>query len=158
MNANVLELAKPKPVKVKSHARKSRTKSDAVKAIKQTFTPARVFVFAVTLFALAVSLTHLSEGVVLIADCPTWQGWAIAIAIDAMLIANEYALLVATNRAEIAQPAHALMGLCAVWSMYLNAMGFTHGHIDLTQADGIGLGVFLPLAIALATFVGARVK
>jgi hypothetical protein len=42
--------------------------------------------------------------------------------------------------------------------MYLNAMGFTHGHLDYAHVDGIGLGLFIPSAIALATFVGTRLK
>jgi hypothetical protein len=140
--------------------KRGKAKSKTVKVVKKAFTPARIGILGVTLFGLAVSLTHLSEGVMLIADCPAWEGWAIALTIDAMLIAVEYAMLVSTAEARkgVEKPAHALMLLCITWSMYLNALGFTHGHLDYAHADGIGLGVFVPLAIALATLVGTRLK
>jgi hypothetical protein len=35
---------------------------------------------------MAVSLTHLSDGVIQLAAIPSWQAWTMAVGIDCMLI------------------------------------------------------------------------
>ena len=120
---------------------------------------ARIGMAAVALIALGVSLTHLSKGVISIADTSEVEGWAMAIVFDLFLVADEYLMLTCefTDRTG-KMPAETLLGLVVVWSMYLNAAAFSHNHFDLEHSVQLGWGVTLPLAILLAVYAAARSK
>jgi hypothetical protein len=120
---------------------------------------ARIGMAAVALIALGVSLTHLSKGVISIADTSEVEGWAMAIVFDLFLVADEYLMLTCefTDRTG-KMAAETLLGLVVVWSMYLNAAAFSHNHFDLEHSVQLGWGVTLPLAILLAVYAAARSK
>lgn len=107
---------------------------------------------ATTLALLAVSLFDLSEGIDILTQCGTWRAWAMAIGIDAMFVAVEYSALkqgkdLITN---------AFVGVTLGVSGFLNALAMTHG--DFSNRCAIGLGIFIPTAIALATYRLGKIK
>src|SRR5215468_9242753 len=135
IEANIVKLDKPT---AKSRKRRQAT-SKVTKTIKRNIKPAKLFLAATIIALLAISLVHLSEGVILLTGAPLWQGIAYAVGVDAMMVAVEFAVLTATaeTRKEISIPAHALMGLAICLSAFLNALAFTNGSLDyahLTQA------------------------
>lgn len=111
-----------------------------------------------TIGLMAVSLTHLSEGVTQLTAIPEWQGWAMAVGIDCMLIAVALALLTATIevKKDIAMVAHAMEAGALGMSAYLNSLAFTGGAFDLAHATQIIFGCFVPAAISGATYILAR--
>lgn len=122
------------------------------------FSPARAFICCVTLVFLVISLTHLADGIILLTDCPQWQGWAMAIGIDLMLIAAEYLMLTCEMPNDARRAAEMLCILVVLWSSYLNALAFTHGVIDIAHAIPIGLGISTPICVALAAYAMSRAK
>jgi hypothetical protein len=111
-----------------------------------------------TIGLMAVSLTHLSDGVTQLTAIPAWQGWAMAVGIDCMLIAVALTLLTSTVdvKKDIATVAHALEIGTLGMSAYLNALAFTGGTFDLAHATQILFGCFVPAAISGATYILAR--
>jgi hypothetical protein len=103
---------------------------------------------------MAVSLTHLlSDGVTQLTAIPVWQGWAMAVDIDCMLIAVALALLTAT--VDVKKDIATEIGTLGM-SAYLNALAFTGGAFDLGHATQILFGCFVPAAISGATYILAR--
>jgi hypothetical protein len=100
----------------------------------------------------------LSDGVTQLASIPVWQGWAMAVGIDCMLIAVALALLTATAevKKDISRVAHAMEIGTLAMSAYLNALAFTGGVFDLAHATQILFGCFVPAAISGATYILAR--
>jgi hypothetical protein len=118
-----------------------------------------VYPLAFTTIALmGVSLTHLSDGVVQLTNSPVWQGWAMALGIDAMLIAVALALLTATAevKRDISKVAHVMEIGTLGMSAYLNALAFTGGAFDMGHATQVLFGCFVPAAISGATYILAR--
>ena len=99
-----------------------------------------------TIGLMAVSLTHLSDGVTQLTEIPAWQGWAMAVRIDCMLIAVALALLTATVdvKKDIATVAHAMEAGALGMSAYLNSLAFTGGTFDMQHATQILFGCFVP--------------
>jgi hypothetical protein len=113
---------------------------------------------ATTVGLMAVSLTHLSDGVTQLTAIPVWQSWAMAIGIDAMLISVALAQLTSPQdvKRDIATVAHCLEGGTLVMSAGLNALAFTGGSFDAAHWAQIGFGCFVPAAISGATYILAR--
>jgi hypothetical protein len=53
---------------------------------------------------MAVSLTHLSDGVTQLTAIPVWQSWAMAIGIDAMMISVALAQLTSPQESVTSPP------------------------------------------------------
>jgi hypothetical protein len=113
---------------------------------------------ATTVGLMAVSLTHLSDGVEQLTAIPAWQAWAMAAGIDCMLISVALAMLTATVavKRDIAKVAHCLEGGTLVMSAGLNALAFTGGAFDAGHLAQIAFGCFVPAAISGATYILAR--
>jgi hypothetical protein len=111
-----------------------------------------------TVGLMAVSLTHLSDGVEQLTAIPAWQAWAMAAGIDCMLISVALAMLTATAevKRDIAKVAHCLEGGTLVMSAGLNALAFTGGAFDAAHWAQIAFGCFVPAAISGATYILAR--
>jgi hypothetical protein len=111
-----------------------------------------------TVGLMAVSLTHLSDGVMQLAAIPVWQSWAMAIGIDCMLISVALAQLTAPPdvKKDIATVAHCMEGGTLVMSAGLNALAFTGGAFDAAHWAQIAFGCFVPAAISGATYILAR--
>jgi hypothetical protein len=121
--------------------------------------PWSVWPLAVTTVGLmAVSLTHLSDGVTALTSIPAWQGWAMACGIDMMLISVALAMLTATPevRKDIGTVARLMEAGTLVMSAGLNALAFTGGAFDAAHSAQIAFGCFVPAAISGATFILAR--
>jgi len=113
---------------------------------------------ATTVGLMAVSLTHLSDGVIQLTTIPTWQAWAMAIGIDCMLISVALAQLTAAPevKRDIAAVAHTMEAGTLVMSAGLNALAFTGGAFDAAHWAQIAFGCFVPAAISGATYILAR--
>jgi hypothetical protein len=113
---------------------------------------------ATTVGLMAVSLTHLSDGVTQLTAIPTWQAWAMAIGIDCMLISVALAQLTAPPevKRDIAAVAHTMEAGTLVMSAGLNALAFTGGAFDAAHWAQIAFGCFVPAAISGATYILAR--
>jgi hypothetical protein len=113
---------------------------------------------ATTVGLMAVSLTHLSDGVIQLTAIPQWQAWAMAIGIDCMLISVALAQLTASPevKRDIAAVAHTMEAGTLVMSAGLNSLAFTGGAFDAAHWAQIAFGCFVPAAISGATFILAR--
>jgi hypothetical protein len=111
-----------------------------------------------TVGLMAVSLTHLSDGVTQLTAIPEWQAWAMAIGIDCMLISVALAQLTAPPdvKKDIAVVAHIMEAGTLVMSAGLNALAFTGGAFDAAHWAQIAFGCFVPAAISGATYILAR--
>jgi hypothetical protein len=121
--------------------------------------PWSVWPLACTTVALmAVSLTHLSDGVTQLTAIPSWQTWAMAVGIDCMLISVALAQLTAPPdvKRDIALVARCMEGGTLVMSPGLNALAFTGGAFDAAHWAQIAFGCFVPAAISGATYILAR--
>jgi hypothetical protein len=107
---------------------------------------------------MAISLTHLSDGVQELTGIPAWQSWAMAVGIDAMLISVALALLTAELevRKDISKVGHAMEVGTLLMSAGLNALAFTGGAFDAGHWAQIAFGCFVPAAISGATYILAR--
>jgi hypothetical protein len=114
---------------------------------------------ATTVGLMAVSLTHLSDGVTQLTAIPSWQSWAMAVGIDCMLISVALAQLTAAPdvKRDIALVARIMEAATLVMSAGLNALAFTGGAFDAAHWAQIAFGCFVPAAISGATYILARV-
>jgi hypothetical protein len=103
---------------------------------------------AVAATLLVLSLAHLSHGIVAITRCAGWEGFALAVGIDAGLIAAEAAQLVAGAAAAraIRRWANAVIVGTLLWSGLLNAIAFA--------ASAEGMWVYLSAAFGCAVPLG----
>lgn len=117
-----------------------------------------VGVVALTLVVL--SLTHLSHGIVIVTNAPTWEAWALAIGLDLGFVAFELALLTApsekmrTKRAKWARPA--IVGLL-VGSAGLNALAFAHASSGYLVYPAAAMGLAIPAVIYALTRTWATI-
>jgi hypothetical protein len=111
-----------------------------------------------TVGLMAVSLTHLSDGVTQLTAIPEWQAWAMAIGIDCMLISVALAQLTASPevKKDIGTVAHIMEAGTLTMSAGLNALAFTGGASDAAHWAQIAFGCFVPAAISGATYILAR--
>lgn len=170
MEANVVTPLRPAPKDPRAAARQAKKRSqikinrDAAPNLgrlpQRTMTvPWSVWPLAGTTVGLmAVSMTHLSDGVTQLTSIPEWQAWAMAIGIDAMLISVALAQLTASPevKKDIALVARIMEAGTLVMSAGLNALAFTGGAFDVAHWAQIGFGAFVPMAISGSTFILAR--
>jgi len=111
-----------------------------------------------TLAVLLASIYDLIEGIRLLTGCPRWQAVSLAIGLDAMFIAVEAATISAVNAAEIRKYSAPLKSLTLAVSAGVNALALSHGQFDTAHAGSIAFGIFIPIAIYLASNILARMK
>jgi hypothetical protein len=111
-----------------------------------------------TVGLMAVSLTHLSDGVTQLTAIPSWQAWAMAIGIDCMLISVALAQLTSPPdvKKDIAIVARCMEAGTLIMSASLNALAFTGGAFDAAHWAQVAFGCFVPAAISGATYILAR--
>jgi hypothetical protein len=111
-----------------------------------------------TVGLMAVSLTHLSDGVTQLTAIPSWQAWAMAVGIDCMLISVALAQLTSPPdvKPDIAIVARCMEAGTLVVSAGLNALAFTGGAFDAAHWAQVAFGCFVPAAISGATYILAR--
>jgi len=152
---NIVKLDKP-TAKVR---RRTRVASKVTKVAKK-INPAKVYVGSVVLSLLALSLTHLSDGLVALTHCPIWEAYAFAIGVDAALVSVEIALISSSTEAkrEIGKVAHVFMLLTLGLSAWLNALGFAEGHLDPDHASQIALGCYVPVAVWIMSYIVSKLR
>jgi hypothetical protein len=103
-----------------------------------------------TVGLMAVSLTHLSDGVTQLTAIPSWQAWAMAVGIDCMLISVALAQLTAAPdvKRDINLVARCMEAGTLVMSAGLNALAFTGGAFDAAHWAQVAFGCFVPAAIS----------
>jgi hypothetical protein len=113
---------------------------------------------ATTVGFMAVSLTHLSDGVTQLTAIPSWRAWAMAVGIDCMLISVALAQLTSPPdvKRDIAIVARCMEAGTLIMSAGLNALAFTGGAFDAAHWAQVAFGCFVPAAISGATYILAR--
>jgi hypothetical protein len=111
-----------------------------------------------TVGLMAVSLTHLSDGMIQLTAIPSWQAWAMAIGVDCLLVSVALAQLTAPPdvKKDIAIVARCMEAGTLVMSAGLNALAFTGGAFDAGHWAQVAFGCFVPAAISGATYILAR--
>jgi hypothetical protein len=106
---------------------------------------------AVILVLLGLSLSHLARGIVVVAGCEMWEGTAMAVGLDLLIVGLEIALVSTTGTkahkagARFANPA---LFLAFAWSSGLNAFAFSWNSTTLPmQVIAAALGFSIPLLI-----------
>jgi hypothetical protein len=110
---------------------------------------------AMTGALLLVSLPHQADGLMALTSMPGWQAWSMALAVDGLTMATEFAEMTATNKPEIKHGCHGLLGMTLALSWYLNstAMGGS-----LENWPNILIAGFIPAAIAFSTWVISKIR
>ncbi len=112
---------------------------------------------AVTLTAL--SLSHLSDGIRIVTHCQEWEGWSMAVGIDAGFISLELAMILAATdcvRRAIGSYANSAIVGTLLASAVMNAFAFSTGVEGLMLSASITLGLAIPAMIYCLTKVAAR--
>jgi hypothetical protein len=152
----------PKDRTATERKRRQRDKqrvTDVSVAVTVTGVPWSVWPLAGTTVGLmAVSLTHLSDGVTQLTAIPSWQSWCMAAGIDCLLISVALAQLTSPPEVErdIALVARCMEAGTLVMSAGLNALAFTGGAFDVAHWAQVAFGCFVPAAISKATYILAR--
>ncbi len=97
---------------------------------------------------LAVSIDHLAYGIQLATGIETWEAWAMAIAIDAGMIASEFSALV--DRPTKYTRFSVILGL--LLSGIFNCLAFTYNASTVLYIGiGVVLGVLVPTSLYALT-------
>lgn len=121
----------------------------------------KAFVVAIIIFLFGTSLAHLAAGIKDIAPDEGMLAWAIAIGIDALVIALELALLVHNGTHIFVEVIYyAVIGAALVLSAWFNSIHYAHGAANLNPAhwDAIAVGCFVPAAVAVVVFGLPRLR
>jgi hypothetical protein len=149
MAATVLPLNKSVP---KATTRKTRRTSKA--AIIRKHGPA-AGLGLVILTLLYLSLNHLAHGVQIVTLCEHWEGIAMAIGLDLLIVGLEVAM-VTTAGTKAARPvarfANPALLTAFAWSAGLNGFAFSANQTEVAwKAVAAVLGVSIPVLIYLGT-------
>ena len=115
---------------------------------------ALMFTLLVLITTLAVSLEHLAAGIAITTGIATWESWAMAIVIDAGMVAAEYAALV--DRPTRYTRSSVILGL--VLSAIFNCIAFTVRASMPSAIIGIVLGVLVPTSLYISTQIAHTLR
>jgi len=109
----------------------------------------------VILVLLYLSLNHLARGVQIVTLCQAWEGLAMAVGLDLLIVALEVAMVV-TAGTKAARPvarfANPALLTAFAWSAGLNGFAFSANQDALAwKAVAAALGLSIPVLIYLAT-------
>jgi hypothetical protein len=109
----------------------------------------------VILVLLYLSLNHLARGIQVVTLCQAWEGLAMAIGLDLLIVALEVAMVV-TAGAKAARPvarfANPALITAFAWSAGLNGFAFSANQTEVAwKAVAAVLGVSIPILIYLGT-------
>jgi hypothetical protein len=104
---------------------------------------------------LYLSLNHLARGIQVVTLCQDWEGFAMAIGLDLLIVALEVAMVVtAGTRAckPVARFANPALVTAFAWSAGLNGFAFSANQDAVTwKAVAALLGLSIPILIYLGT-------
>jgi hypothetical protein len=148
-NPNVVQLNKPVQ---KPTGRKVRHAFKAALLRRQAPAAGLGLVILVLLY---LSLNHLARGIAVVTLCQDWEGMAMAIGLDLLIVALEVAMVV-TAGSKAARPvarfANPALITAFAWSAGLNGFAFSANQDAVTwKAVAALLGVSIPVLIYLAT-------
>jgi len=110
---------------------------------------------AVILVLLYLSLSHLARGITIVTGCEMWEGTAMAIGLDLLIVALEVAMVstVGTKAYEpVARFANPALCVAFLWSAGLNAFAFSSTSTVLWMAvTAASLGASIPGLIYAGT-------
>jgi hypothetical protein len=123
-------------------------------AILRRHAPAAGLGFVI-LVLLYLSLNHLARGIAVVTLCAAWEGTAMAIGLDLLIVGLEVAMVV-TAGTKAARPvarfANPALITAFAWSAGLNAFAFCASQDVMTwKAVAAALGLSIPVLIYLAT-------
>jgi hypothetical protein len=109
----------------------------------------------VILVLLYLSLNHLARGIAVVTLCQDWEGLAMAVGLDLLIVALEVAMVV-TAGTKAARPvarfANPALITAFAWSAGLNGFAFSANQDAMTwKAVAALLGLSIPVLIYLAT-------
>jgi hypothetical protein len=161
MNITALKPAAQQATPKRATKAKVAPKSKAKKSKAAPRPPiAAIGIGAVGVALTGLSLVHLSDGITTLTHCADWQGWAMAIGLDANFVATEAAVLAVDDetRKRISLPANITKAVTLAGSAALNAYSFA-GHADgLVTGIAAGvLGAAIPGLIFAATQMLAKI-
>ena len=109
----------------------------------------------VILVLLYLSLNHLARGIAVVTLCAAWEGTAMAIGLDLLIVGLEVAMVV-TAGTKAARPvarfANPALITAFAWSAGLNGFAFSANQDALAwKAVAAALGLSIPVLIYLAT-------
>jgi hypothetical protein len=146
--ANLVQL---KPSQ-KPAARKSRRTSRA--ALIRRHAPA-AGLGAVILVLIGLSLSHLARGIAIVTGCEAWEGMAMAIGLDLLIVALECAMVATAGtkaHKPVARFANPALIAAFVWSAGLNAFAFSAASAVLWMTiTAAALGASIPALIYAGT-------
>jgi hypothetical protein len=110
---------------------------------------------AVILVLLYLSLSHLAHGVQIVTGCEAWEGMAMAVGLDLLIVGLECAM-VATAGTKAYKPvarfANPALVVAFMWSAGLNAFAFSAASAALWMAvTAASLGASIPALIYAGT-------
>ncbi len=146
-NTNVVRLpSTPKP------ARKTRRTPKA--AIVRKYAPA-AGLGTVILVLLYLSLNHLAHGIQVVTLCHEWEGLAMAIGLDLLIVGLEVAMVVTAGTKSykpVARFANPALITAFAWSAGLNGFAFSANQTEMTwKIVAAALGLSIPILIYLGT-------
>jgi hypothetical protein len=110
---------------------------------------------AVILVLLYLSLSHLARGIVIVTGCESWEGTAMAIGLDLLIVALECAMVATVGtkaHKAVARFANPALFLAFTWSAGLNAFAFSATSAVLWMTiTAAALGFSIPLLIYAGT-------
>ncbi len=148
-SASVVSI-RPRPSKSSKAPRKAAGTSKAAIARVRLRRALSLALAGVLVASMVVSLPHLANGISTITQGPAWEGWALAIAIDAgMLIAEALALVDERRMGKACKPY--VYGTLAA-SGGLNVLAMTaHANTGFALAMGTAFGIAIPAAYFVVT-------
>ena len=144
-----LRITKPAPKKLTQPNKSSRVRA---KYYRQA--GASVAVATIGLVLTALSLSHLSHGVVIVTGVPAWEAWAMAIGIDLSFVGLEVAQLCAVTehmRRTIGRYTRPAIIGTLIGSAMMNAFAFGNGATGYWIIPAVALGIAIPGLIYVLT-------
>src|SRR5258706_7036958 len=148
---NTVPLPQPKPA-----TRRARKTSTAARVAKQ-YGPAAGLGSVISVL-LGLSLTHLAHGITIVTGCSPWEGTAMAIGLDLLIVSLEVGRVTTAgtkSHKAVAKFANPALIAAFGWSSALNALAFGSGAPDSTyhwmMVTGAALGASIPALIYAGT-------
>ena len=153
MNATVHQL----PTARRSTAARVRKAPHAVRKLRQQ-TTAGVGICLVAFALVALSLSHLAQGIVIVTNAPSWEGWLMAIGVDLGFVALELSTMMAATptvrRTVEAYAKPAIIGT-VVASAAMNAFCFAWQAEGWLVYPAVAVGLAIPALVYRLTRIGA---
>jgi hypothetical protein len=145
---NVIQLKTTKNTPATRRTRKTRA------AVIRKYAPA-AGLGTVILVLLYLSLNHLAHGIQVVTLCQDWEGLAMAIGLDLLIVGLEVAMVATAGTKSykpVARFANPALITAFAWSSGLNGFAFSANQTELMwKVVAAALGLSIPVLICLGT-------